>query len=104
MGVTASRADDYAALVNPDAAHLNVLTGTPPGLGSGDRNGSSRTSIAATEFVWSFGGSSIYVTGAWDDWQVQTALARTTPTDHTAVLALPLGTFQYKFIVDGNWK
>lgn len=101
MGVTASRTDEYAATDDPTDASLPASSGS---LTSDDRSRSSLTNITTTEFVWSFGGSSVYVTGAWDDWRVKAALSRTSPTDFTAVLALPVGTFQYKFIVDGNWK
>lgn len=102
MGVTASRDDEYSASENPDVE--NALPGTSPRLHSGDRKPSSLANITSTDFIWSFGGSSVYVTGAWDDWRLKTSLSRTTQTDHTVVLSLPLGTFQYKFIVDGNWK
>lgn len=101
MGVTASRTDEYAVTDDPTDGSLPESSGS---LTTDDRNRSSLTNITTTEFVWSFGGSSVYVTGAWDDWRVKAALSRTSPTDFTAVLALPVGTFQYKFIVDGNWK
>lgn len=101
MGVTASRTDEYATA---DDLADTALPDSSRSLTNDDRNGSSLTNITTTEFVWSFGGSSVYVTGAWDDWRVKAALSRTSPTDFTAVLALPIGTFQYKFIVDGNWK
>lgn len=111
MGVAASRTDEYAANDFPnnnidthDPHTLDQRPESPPPLANNDRNASSLNNITATEFVWSLGGHSVYVTGAWDDWRVKAALSRTSPTDFTAVLALPVGTFQFKFIVDGNWK
>lgn len=101
MGVAASRADEFAPTQESTDGDLPESSAS---LSNDDRNGSSLANITITEFIWSFGGSSVYVTGAWDDWRVKAALSRTSPTDFTAVLALPVGTFQYKFIVDGNWK
>lgn len=101
MGVTASRTDEYATADDPSDTPLEDSSQS---LSSDDPHGSSLANITTTEFVWAFGGSSVYVTGAWDDWRVKAALSRTSPTEFTAVLALPVGTFQYKFIVDGNWK
>lgn len=111
MGATASRGNDQAVPDDlpphgADPHNRNRLSSTPPLLGPHDRTASSLSSLSTTttEFKWDFGGHSVYVTGAWDDWNMKVALSRTTPFDFTAVLSLPLGTFQYKFIVDGNWR
>ena len=60
--------------------------------------------IVPTVFTWGFGGHSVYVTGAWDMWRQKIPLARVSGTDFSAILSLPTGVYQYKFIVDGNWK
>lgn len=111
MGVTSSRTDEYSTSSYDTSAdhpaaptHEDFRPETPPRLANDDPNAASLNGIATTEFVWSFGGHSVYVTGAWDDWRVKVALNRTSPSAFTAILALPVGTFQYKFIVDGNWK
>lgn len=59
--------------------------------------------IVPTVFSWAFGGHTVYVTGAWDDWRVKIPLARS-GNEFSTVLSLPLGYYQYKFIVDGNWR
>lgn len=107
MGATASRGNDQAV---PDHAadphNSDPRSNNPHLLGPHDRNTSSLNSLSTTttDFKWEFGGHSVYVTGSWDDWSMKVALSRTTPCPFTAVLSLPLGTFQYKFIVDGNWR
>lgn len=69
------------------------------------RVNSSLGSIVPTIFNWGFGGHDVYITGAWDKWATKVALTRAGPgADHSTVLSLPVGTYQYKFIVDGNWK
>lgn len=105
MGGTASRTDDYP--VDEEQADADIpgsLPETPPALHLGVRKDSSLANISLTEFKWTFGGHSVYVTGAWDDWRFKSPLTRSSPADFTTVLAVPAGTFQYKFIVDGNWK
>ncbi|KAJ8907772.1 hypothetical protein NDN08_007877 [Rhodosorus marinus] len=56
-----------------------------------------------TTFSWNLGGQQIYVTGAWDQWQTKQPLSRF-GNEFTAVLLLPVGKFQYKYIVDGEWR
>lgn len=103
MGGTASRPDDY--IVNlPQTDGSDGLPASLPGLLVDDRDETSLNAITPTDFRWSFGGHSVYVTGAWDDWRVKAALSQVTASEFSTVLALPVGTFQYKFIVDGNWK
>lgn len=108
MGGTASQEDDYSAnnqvSDNDNDDQIDSRPETPPRLLDDNRKTGSMSNIATTEFSWTFGGHSVYVTGAWDDWRVKVALSRTSPNSFTAVLALPLGEYQYKYIVDGNWK
>jgi 5'-AMP-activated protein kinase, regulatory beta subunit len=66
-------------------------------------SGNSLGSIVPTIFTWTFGGHSVSVTGAWDHWAAKVPLAKN-GGEHSAVLNLPVGSYQYKFIVDGNWK
>jgi hypothetical protein len=56
-----------------------------------------------TIFSWNFGGKSIYLTGNWDGWRKQIPL-RKSGNEFITILPLPLGRFQYKFTVDGEWK
>lgn len=54
-------------------------------------------------FTWTWGGSKVYVTGTWDNWQTRIPLNQSTH-DFTAIANLPPGIHSYKFIVDGRWK
>ncbi len=58
----------------------------------------------AVSITWTHDGHMVFVTGAWDNWSTKTPLHRTGPADpFTAVLSMPVGVHQYKYIVDGNW-
>jgi len=61
---------------------------------------------APTTVQWEqhHGGHVVFVTGAWDNWRSKTPLTRANPADpFVAVLSMPVGVHQYKYIVDGNW-
>eukprot|EP00246_Nothoceros_aenigmaticus_P005029 TRINITY_DN16841_c0_g1_i1.p1 TRINITY_DN16841_c0_g1~~TRINITY_DN16841_c0_g1_i1.p1 ORF type:complete len:185 (+),score=31.56 TRINITY_DN16841_c0_g1_i1:292-846(+) len=53
--------------------------------------------------VWSHGGDSVSVQGSWDNWTSAHPLQRS-GKDFTLVKVLPSGVYQYKFIVDGEWR
>eukprot|EP00877_Chromochloris_zofingiensis_P004634 jgi/Chrzof1/14171/Cz08g28030.t1 len=53
--------------------------------------------------VWSHGGNHAEVEGSWDNWSTRQPLQRT-GKDFTVIKLLPPGVYQYKFIVDGDWK
>ncbi|KAJ1465273.1 immunoglobulin E-set [Baffinella frigidus] len=63
----------------------------------------SRKVYIYTIFNWNFGGKSIYLTGNWDGWCKQIPMRRS-ENEFTIILPLPIGRFQYKFTVDGEWK
>jgi hypothetical protein len=56
-----------------------------------------------TVFNWAHGGKSVFVTGTWNNWKDMIPLRRS-EHDFTAILELPPGLHQYKFIVDGKWR
>mmetsp|Transcript_531 Transcript_531/g.1255 ORF Transcript_531/g.1255 Transcript_531/m.1255 type:complete len:274 (-) Transcript_531:1021-1842(-) len=56
-----------------------------------------------TVFTWNFGGTGVYITGDWDGWKKQIPLRRS-GNEFTTIIPLPLGRFQYKFTVDGEWR
>lgn len=111
MGGTVSRpeensdaATEISERANTDNDNAGDGAETPPSvLDPAGRVGSSLGSIVPTIFTWTHGGHTVYVTGAWDSWSVKVPLTRA-GVEHTAVLSLPVGSYQYKFIVDGNWK
>jgi len=56
-------------------------------------------------FIWDEGGNDVKVTGSFSDWKIQYHMIRD-QHDQIFRLELPLGNeiYQYKFIVDGEWK
>lgn len=56
-------------------------------------------------FIWDEGGNDVKVTGTFSDWKIKFQMTKD-PTNHTFKCTLPLGNeiYQYKFIVDGEWK
>ena len=56
-------------------------------------------------FIWKEGGNVVKLTGSFSDWKIQYQMTKD-PSDNLFKLKLPLNNdiYQYKFIVDGNWK
>mmetsp|Transcript_9933 Transcript_9933/g.17897 ORF Transcript_9933/g.17897 Transcript_9933/m.17897 type:complete len:327 (+) Transcript_9933:63-1043(+) len=84
-------------VLDPSAAHH---VGSAVGF---DRNEESLGNIVPTVFTWSHGGNAVFVTGAWDHWQSKAPMHRT-GNEYSVILSLQVGHFQYKFIVDGEWR
>ncbi|XP_010922102.1 SNF1-related protein kinase regulatory subunit beta-1 isoform X1 [Elaeis guineensis] len=56
-----------------------------------------------TLITWIYGGNDVAVEGSWDNWSSRKVLQRS-GKDHCILLVLPSGVYQYKFIVDGEWR
>ena len=56
-----------------------------------------------TVLQWSMGGAAVFVTGSFNAWGERIPLRRS-GQDHVVCLNLPPGTYQYKFIVDNEWR
>ncbi|KAK1296922.1 SNF1-related protein kinase regulatory subunit beta-2 [Acorus calamus] len=56
-----------------------------------------------TMITWSYGGKDVAVAGSWDNWKTRKSLHRS-GKDFAIMKVLPSGVYQYKFIVDGEWK
>ncbi|KAL2473518.1 5'-AMP-activated protein kinase beta-2 subunit protein [Forsythia ovata] len=56
-----------------------------------------------TMITWSFDGKEVAVEGSWDDWKTRKPLQRS-GKDFTIMKVLPSGVYQYRFIVDGQWR
>ncbi len=59
-----------------------------------------------TPFKWKEGGSTVYVTGSfsnWNQWFIMNK-SETIPNEFYISLELPIDVYQYKFIVDSVWK
>ncbi|XP_058079228.1 SNF1-related protein kinase regulatory subunit beta-1-like isoform X2 [Magnolia sinica] len=56
-----------------------------------------------TMITWNYGGKDVAVEGSWDNWTSRKTLQRS-GKDQSILLVLPSGIYQYKFIVDGEWR
>ncbi|PIN12274.1 Protein involved in Snf1 protein kinase complex assembly [Handroanthus impetiginosus] len=56
-----------------------------------------------TMITWSHGGKEVAVEGSWDNWKMRKHLQRS-GKDFTIMKVLPSGVYQYRFIVDGQWR
>ncbi|XP_031102260.1 SNF1-related protein kinase regulatory subunit beta-2 [Ipomoea triloba] len=56
-----------------------------------------------TVIIWGHGGKEVSVEGSWDDWKTRKPLQRS-GKDFTIMKVLPSGVYQYRFIVDGQWR
>ncbi|KDP35506.1 hypothetical protein JCGZ_08944 [Jatropha curcas] len=56
-----------------------------------------------TMITWSYGGKDVAVEGSWDNWKTRIPLQRS-GKDFTIMKVLPSGVYQYRFIVDRQWK
>ncbi|KAJ3390099.1 hypothetical protein HDU84_007924 [Entophlyctis sp. JEL0112] len=60
--------------------------------------------ILTTEIVWRHGGESVELKGSWDSWTNSVPMTKDRYSEiFKAVLSLPKGLYEYKFIVDGVW-
>ncbi len=59
--------------------------------------------LVPTVLQWSTGGTSVSVTGSFNGWGERIPLRRS-GTDFVVCLNLMPGTYQYKFIVDNEWR
>ncbi|XP_010936416.1 SNF1-related protein kinase regulatory subunit beta-2 isoform X2 [Elaeis guineensis] len=56
-----------------------------------------------TMINWSHGGKEVFVEGSWDNWKTKKPLQKS-GKDFTIMKVLPSGFYQYRFIVDGEWR
>jgi len=59
--------------------------------------------VVPTVLQWSTGGASVFVTGSFNNWGERIPLRRS-GMDYVVCLNLLPGTYQYKFIVDSEWR
>lgn len=84
-----------APAIPPEDHHPAPLDASPP----------PPPSAVPVVFTWSGRAHHVYVTGSWDDWDAKDVLTRAPGSgEYSAVLSLPVGLYQYKFVVDGNWQ
>lgn len=56
-----------------------------------------------TLISWTYDGKEVAVEGSWDNWKSRNPLQRS-GKDFTILKVLPSGVYQYRFIVDGQWR
>ncbi|XP_038990033.1 SNF1-related protein kinase regulatory subunit beta-2-like [Phoenix dactylifera] len=56
-----------------------------------------------TMITWSHGGKEVFVEGSWDNWKTKKPLQKS-GKDFTIMKVLLSGFYQYRFIVDGEWR
>lgn len=121
MGITPSRAPSTPPrrssapdLESPTQASKPPPPITPPSLRhpSQPPNPSNPLSLASaseddtlvpTVFTWNYGGHSVFITGAWDNWQAKTPMYKN-GNEFLALIYVPVGEHQFKFFVDDNWQ
>lgn len=59
--------------------------------------------LVPTVITWSHGGADVQVEGSFDRWTKRHTMQKS-GKDYTIVQLLPPGVYQYKFIVDGQWR
>eukprot|EP00271_Cylindrocystis_brebissonii_P010486 TRINITY_DN26680_c0_g1_i1.p1 TRINITY_DN26680_c0_g1~~TRINITY_DN26680_c0_g1_i1.p1 ORF type:complete len:290 (-),score=30.83 TRINITY_DN26680_c0_g1_i1:746-1615(-) len=94
-----------APIPKPDEFSLGGYPG-PTGMGyppGGDGGMGEQEQGVATMIAWTHGGTAVSVEGSWDNWTTRQALQRS-GKDFTIVKMLPPGIYQYKFIVDDQWR
>lgn len=80
--------------------HLSVGAGGGGGGGGGTHH--QHHQLVPAVFTWCGGGRSVYITGGFNNWKEKIPL-NLSEKDFTLIQYLPVGTYQYKFIVDGKW-
>ncbi|KAL8228298.1 hypothetical protein R6Q57_015882 [Mikania cordata] len=56
-----------------------------------------------TLITWSYDGKEVAVEGSWDNWKTRKPLQRS-GKDFIILKILPSGVYQYRFVVDGQWR
>jgi 5'-AMP-activated protein kinase, regulatory beta subunit len=59
--------------------------------------------LVPTVFMWAHGGTDVKLEGSFDNWTQRHAMQQS-GKDSTLVKLLPPGMYQYKFIVEGQWR
>lgn len=56
-----------------------------------------------TMITWSYDGKEVSVEGSWDNWKTRKPLQKS-GKDFIILKVLPSGVYQYRFVVDGQWR
>ncbi|OWM85647.1 SNF1-related protein kinase regulatory subunit beta-2 [Punica granatum] len=89
-----------APLQRPDEMHVSSHSWMQTSSGYDEMSGEEGI---PTMITWCYGGKEVSVEGSWDNWRTRMPLQRS-GKDFTIMKVLPSGVYQYRFIVDGQWK
>ena len=56
------------------------------------------------QFIWKEGGNEVYITGTFCEWNKKYKMNKNENNFFEEKLNIPIGMYEFKFIVDGNWK
>ncbi|KAL8469220.1 hypothetical protein ACS0TY_032158 [Phlomoides rotata] len=87
-------------LQRPDELHIPSPSWMQAGSGYED---TYNVQGIPTMITWSYGGKEVAVEGSWDGWKSRKPLQRS-GKDFTILKILPSGVYQYRFLVDGQWR
>lgn len=79
------------------------ITGDLAGPAAQSTDERAEALVVPTVLQWSTGGTSVFVTGSFNNWGERIPLRRS-GVDYVVCLNLLPGTYQYKFIVDSEWR
>jgi len=60
--------------------------------------------LVPTKFTWRYGGSEVLLTGTFSNWRESVVLKPGDGDEKSATLSLAPGSYEYKFIVDNQWR
>ncbi|XP_024022265.1 SNF1-related protein kinase regulatory subunit beta-2 [Morus notabilis] len=87
-------------LQRPDESHIASSSWMQTSSGFEDM---SYEQGIPTMITWPYGGKEVAVEGSWDNWKTRVLLQRS-GKDFTIMKVLPSGVYQYRFVVDGQWR
>jgi 5'-AMP-activated protein kinase regulatory beta subunit len=60
--------------------------------------------LIPTKFTWRYGGSEVLLTGSFSNWRESVVLKPGEGDEMSTTLSLAPGSYEYKFIVDNQWR
>eukprot|EP00299_Pterocystis_sp_00344_P007726 c2636_g1_i1.p1 GENE.c2636_g1_i1~~c2636_g1_i1.p1 ORF type:complete len:280 (+),score=40.23 c2636_g1_i1:23-862(+) len=95
--------------VAPTARASDVPTASVAASDDPFEDGNGTASVRPVQvphlFKWSHGGHEVFLTGTFNSWREKIPLKKTNADScFTTLLSLPAGYYEYKFIVDNQWR
>eukprot|EP01134_Creolimax_fragrantissima_P006022 CFRG6022T1 len=80
----------------------NAMSPLDSGNMSDPKNRKSKSKAIPTVFRWNRPADQVYITGTFNSWKERVPMS-SSQEEFTTIIDLPVGTHQYKFIVDDEW-